>query len=63
MKKQEILNLEGTIVDEQKLMEIEESEEVIEFTSYGYYSEQYEDCIGYMVTLADGTEIEIYSYF
>lgn len=63
MNKQEILNLEGTLIEEEQLMQIEESEEVMEVASYGYYSEQYEDCIAYAVTLADGIEIEIYSYY
>ena len=63
MNKQDILNLEGTLVNEEQLTKIIESEEVIEVAGYGYYSEIYEDCIGYMITLDDGTEIEIYSYF
>ena len=63
MKKQDILNLEGTLIDEQKLMEIQDSEFVTDVESYGYYHIEYQDCIGYMITLADGTEIEVYSYY
>ena len=63
MTKQEILNLEGTLIEEEQLMKIEESEFVITVESYGYYSEEYEDCISYAVTLDDGTEIELYSYY
>ena len=63
MKKQDILNLEGTLVNEEQVTKIIESEDVMEVASYGYYSEQFEDCIAYMITLDDGTAIEVYSYF
>ena len=63
MKKMDILNLEGTLVNEEELMKIEESQFVTGVESYGYYSEEYEDCIGYAVTLDSGEEIELYSYF
>lgn len=63
MKKQDILNLEGTLVNEEQITKIQDSEFITEVASYGYYSEQYEDCIGYAVTLDDGTEIEVYSYY
>ena len=64
MTKQDILNLEGTLIEEEeKLMEIEDSEFVTTIESNGYSEEEYEDCITYVVTLDDGTEIEVYSYY
>ena len=63
MTKQDILNIEGVLVNEEQLTKIIESEFVTEVASYGYYSEQFEDCIAYVVTLDDGTGIEIYSFY
>ena len=63
MTKQDILNIEGVLVNEEQLTKIIESEFVTEVASYGYYSEQFEDCIACVVTLDDGTGIEIYSFY
>lgn len=65
MNKQDILNLEGTMIEEEQLMKIEESEFVTEVQSCGYSGQypDYIDYIEYTVTLDGGEEIKIYSYF
>lgn len=65
MTKQELINLEGTLVNEEQLRGIEDSEFVTEVQSCGYNSgyPDYIDYIEYTVTLDGGEEIKIYSYF
>ena len=58
MKKQDILNLDGAIVNDEIFAAIEESEEVTGMENCGTSGQD----IGYnlwVVTLEDGTEIEI----
>ena len=58
MTKQEILNLEGTIVNEEIFAEIEESEEVTGMENCGTSGRNINYNL-WVVTLSDGTEIEI----
>ena len=62
MKKQDILNLNKRILNDEQFRMIKESEIVTGLVSDGF-SDEYPGCVVYRVTIEDETEIEVYPYY
>ena len=62
MKKQDILNLNKRILNDEQFRTIKESEIVTGLVSDGF-SDEYPGCVVYRVTIEDETEIEVYPYY
>ncbi len=62
MKKEDIINLEGKIVDKEIFQRMFESEEVINFQNCGM-SGLKKGYFWFIVTLIDGTEVNMYCDF
>lgn len=62
MKKEDIINLEGKIVDKEIFQRMFESEEVINFQNCGM-SGLKKGYFWFIVTLIDGTEVNMYYDF
>ena len=60
MKREDILKLEGKIIEKEVFQEMFESEEVINFQNCGA-SGLKKGYIWFIVTLIDGTEVNLYS--
>ncbi len=60
MTREEILKLEGTIIEKELFQEMFESEEVMNFQNCGMSGLKKGYC-WFIVTLIDGTEVNIYS--
>lgn len=60
MKKEDILKLEGKIIEKEVFQEMFESEEVINFQNCGA-SGLKKGYVWFIVTLIDGTEVNLYS--